>query len=37
MAALGALGGYGAGLIWPDVVPNDVLVLVASDLAMHTC
>ena len=35
MAALGASGNAGNGILWPDAVPNDVVsVIVAADLAM---
>ncbi|KAE8806404.1 hypothetical protein D1007_17459 [Hordeum vulgare] len=35
MAALGASGDAGSGLLWPDDVPNDVAGLVASDIVMR--
>jgi hypothetical protein len=34
MAALGASGSCGSGLLWPDNVPNHVMEIVASDIAM---
>jgi ribonuclease HI len=36
IAALGASGVYGAGQTWPDVVPTDVMGLVASEFATPT-
>jgi hypothetical protein len=36
MVALDASMAHGNGQLWPDDVPNDVMVLVASDLATPT-
>jgi hypothetical protein len=36
MAALSASMVHGNGQLWPNVVPDDVMVLVASDLATPT-